>query len=115
MFEVGFIQWLQTFSVPALDTFVRTFTHLGSHYAYMAIIPFVYWAVDRRIGARLGGLFLTSMWLNGLVKEYMTLPRPDPELVRVMADEPSPGFPSGHSQGAMTLWGYLAVGLQRRW
>lgn len=115
MFDVGLIQWLQTFSFPALDRFFQLFTHLGSHYAYMAIIPFVYWVVDRRVGARLGGLFLTSMWLNGLVKEYMVLPRPDPELVRVMADEPSPGFPSGHAQGAMTLWGYLAVALQRRW
>lgn len=115
MFEVGLIQWLQTFSSPFLDTFFQMFTHLGSHYAYMAIIPFVYWAVDRRVGARLGGLFLFSMWLNGLLKEYMILPRPDPQLVRVMADEPSPGFPSGHAQGAMTLWGYLAVGLQRKW
>lgn len=115
MFEVGLIQWLQTFSSPALDTFFRLFTDLGSHYAYMLIIPFVYWAVDRQVGARLAGLFLTSMWLNGLVKEYMILPRPNPELVRVLADEPSPGFPSGHAQGAMTLWGYLAVALQRRW
>lgn len=115
MFDVGFIQWLQTFSSPFLDEFFRLFTHLGSHYAYMAIIPFVYWAVDRQIGARLGGVFLASMWLNGLVKEYLIMPRPDPELVRVLADEPSPGFPSGHAQGAMTLWGYLAIALRRRW
>src|SRR5690606_21159620 len=81
----------------------------------MAIIPFVYWAVDRQVGRRLAGLFLTSMWLNGLFKEYMVMPRPDPTAVRVLADEPSPGFPSGHAQGAMTLWGYLALQLRRRW
>lgn len=115
MFDVGFIQWLQQFSSPALDTFFGLITDLGSHYAYMAIIPFVYWAVDRRVGRGLAGLFLTSMWLNGLLKEYLVMPRPDPTAVRVLADEPSPGFPSGHAQGAMTLWGYLAVALRRRW
>lgn len=115
MFDVGFIQWLQGFSSPALDKFFTLLTDVGSHYAYMAIIPFVYWAVDRQVGRRLAGLFLTSMWLNGLIKEYMVMPRPDPTAVRVLADEPSPGFPSGHAQGAMTLWGYLALALQRRW
>ncbi len=115
MFDVSFIQWLQQFSSPGLDRFFLLLTDLGSHYAYMAIIPFVYWAVDRQVGRRLAGLFLTSMWLNGLFKEYMVMPRPDPTAVRVLADEPSPGFPSGHAQGAMSLWGYLAAALRRRW
>lgn len=115
VFDVGFIQWLQQFSSPALDRFFLLVTDIGSHYAYMAIIPFVYWAVDRQVGRRLAGLFLTSMWMNGLLKEYLVMPRPDPAAVRVLADEPSPGFPSGHAQGAMTLWGYLALSLRRRW
>ena len=104
LFDVSFIQWLQQFSSPVLDRFFLMVTDIGSHYAYMAIIPFIYWAVDRQVGRRLAGLFLTSMW-----------PRPDATAVRVLADEPSPGFPSGHAQGAMTLWGYLAVALRRRW
>ncbi len=115
LFDVSFIQWLQQFSSPVLDRFFLMVTDIGSHYAYMAIIPFIYWAVDRQVGRRLAGLFLTSMWLNGLLKEYLVMPRPDATAVRVLADEPSPGFPSGHAQGAMTLWGYLAVALRRRW
>jgi len=115
MFDVGFIQWLQQFSSPVLDRLFLLITDLGSHYAYMAILPFMYWAVDRHVGRRLAGLFLASMWVNGLIKEYLVMPRPDPAAVRVLADEPSPGFPSGHAQGAMTLWGYLALQLRRRW
>lgn len=115
VFDVGFIQWLQQFSAPVLDRLFLLVTDLGSHYAYMAIIPFIYWAVDRQVGRRVAGLFLTSMWLNGLLKEYLVTPRPDPSAVRVLVDEPSPGFPSGHAQGAMTLWGYLALQLRRRW
>lgn len=115
MFDVGIIQWLQTFSSPLLDGFFLVITALGSHYTYMLILPFVYWAVDRKVGRRLAGLFLGSMWLNGLLKEFLTLPRPSPEAVRVLVGEPSPGFPSGHAQGAITLWGYLAISLKRRW
>ena len=71
----------------------------------MAILPFVFWAVDRQVGRRLAGLILGTMWLNGLVKEHMVMPRPHPADVRVLGFEPSPGFPSGHAQGALTLWG----------
>lgn len=115
LFDVGLIQWLQSFSSGVLDAFFLAITALGSHYVYMLILPFIYWAIDRKVGRRLAGLFLTSMWVNGLVKEFLTLPRPNPELVRVLGNEPSPGFPSGHAQGAMTLWGYLAIAFQRKW
>lgn len=115
MFDVAVNQWFQSFSSPALDRFFLYFTELGSHYAYMLILPFIYWAVDRRIGRHVAGVLLASMWFNGLIKEYLTTPRPDPSLVRVLGDEPSPGFPSGHAQGAMTLWGFLALAVRRRW
>lgn len=115
MFDVGIIQWLQAYSTPWLDRFFTVFTQAGSHYAYMVILPFIYWAVDRQVGLRLAGLFLASMWLNGLLKEYLVMPRPDPALVRHMVTEPSPGFPSGHAQGATTLWGYLAVTYRTPW
>ncbi|WP_201738499.1 glycerophosphodiester phosphodiesterase family protein [Thermus thermamylovorans] len=106
---------LQSLSRPWLDAFFLLATQLGHHYAYMLILPFVYWAVDRRVGRQLAGVFLASMWLNGLLKEYLTLPRPDPAVVRHLVAEPSPGFPSGHAQGAATLWGYLAAAFRRRW
>lgn len=116
MFDVGFNQWIQERLVsPVLDVFFLGITALGSHYVYMVILLYVYWAVDRTVGRRLAGLFLTSMWLNGFIKETLTMPRPDPGLVRVLADEPSPGFPSGHAQGSITLWGYLAFAFRRRW
>lgn len=115
MFDIGLIQAIQKLSSPVLDWFFRLFTQLGSHYAYMLVLPFVYWVVDRRVGRRLTGIFLASMWLNGLIKEYWMLPRPSPDLVRVLSDEGGPGFPSGHVQGTVTVWGYLALAFARRW
>ncbi|MBO8142402.1 MAG: phosphatase PAP2 family protein [Firmicutes bacterium] len=115
MFDVGLIQSLQSFSTPWLDRFFISVTHLGSHYAYMAILLFLYWAVDRRVARELTAVFLASLWFNQLLKEYLVMGRPDPVLVRAMVTEPSPGFPSGHAQGAMTLWGYMALAFRRRW
>lgn len=115
MSDVGLIQWLQSFSTPRLDHFFLSVTHLGSHYAYMLILLFLYWCVDRQAARRATGLVLATMWFNGLAKEYLVMPRPDPALVRHLATETSPGFPSGHAMGAMALWGYLAVAFRRRW
>ena len=42
MFDIGLIQAIQKLSSPVLDWFFRLFTQLGSHYAYMLVLPFVY-------------------------------------------------------------------------
>jgi len=115
LFDVGLIQWFQSMSRPWLDQVAVLITHLGSHYAYMVILLFIYWCVDRQVGRRLVSVVLASFWFNGMVKEYLIMPRPDPNLVRHLVTETSPGFPSGHAQGAMTMWGYLAVAFRRRW
>ena len=115
MFEHGLIQWLQSFSTPWLDRLAVVITHLGSPYAYMLILLFVYWCVDRQVGRRLAAIVLVTLWFMGLVKELLGMPRPDPALVRQLVMEDSPGFPSGHAMGAVAMWGYLALAFRRRW
>lgn len=100
---------IQSFSTPGLDSFFTWVTHLGHEYAYILILLIVFWCVDRRIAHRVALLFLFSMWLNGLLKEVFATPRPSADQgVRVLVREHSFSFPSGHAQGAMTLWGALA-------
>ncbi len=116
MFDPGFNLWLQQFSAPWLDALMRFFTSLGSDYFYMALLPFLYWCVDRRRGHELAYLFLVSMWLNGFLKDVFNLPRPSAaEGVRQVVREYSNGFPSGHAQGSMTVFGYLYATFPRRW
>ena len=100
---------IQKLSTPFLDGFFKAITTIGHEYAYIVILLYVYWCVDRRIGHRAAILLLFSMWLNGLVKELVASPRPSPaQGVRVLVHEESYSFPSGHAQGGVTLWGYLA-------
>lgn len=116
MFDPAFNIWLQQLSSPALDRVMAFFTSLGTDYFYMALLPLVYWCVDRRRGHELAYLFLVSMWLNGLLKDVFNMPRPSAaEGVRQLAREYSNGFPSGHAQGSMTLYGYLFAAYRVRW
>ncbi len=75
----------------------------------MLLLPVIYWCLDKRLGARLGALFLGSMFLNFFLKDLFMLPRPEGNQVRILYPESGGGygFPSGHAQGNTTVWGYL--------
>ena len=73
-------------------------------------MPLIYWCVDRRTGARLLVLFLLSASLNAIAKVIADQPRPFQYDNRVLqlAHAGGGGLPSGHTQGAVVVWGYLA-------
>ncbi|MDI3317599.1 MAG: phosphatase PAP2 family protein [Bacillota bacterium] len=116
LLDPGVNLWLQQFSTPWLDRWMVAITTLGSATFYMLLLPPVYWLAGRREGHRLFFLFLVSMWLNGFFKAFFALPRPSAaEGVRQVVVETSNGFPSGHAQGSVTLWGFLAAEHRRIW
>lgn len=117
MWDTGIIHWLQQFRSPFLDQWFVAFTSLGTELAYILLIPVVYWGIDRYKGHRLAVIFLLSIWLNGVVKEWMAMPRPEPGVGGILrlAEAAGAGFPSGHAQGSMTLWGWLAIEFPRPW
>jgi len=101
--------WFQQFS-PALDLPFKAFTFMGDQPFFMLLLPLVYWCLNRRIGARLTMLFLFSAYLNTVVKVFAAQPRPyqvDPRVVPLYKAGGG-GFPSGHTQNAVVVWGYLA-------
>ncbi|BAS26067.1 glycerophosphodiester phosphodiesterase family protein [Limnochorda pilosa] len=110
MFDPAVNVWLQQFSNPLLDRFFLAFTALGTELFYILLLPALFWLVDRRRTHQVALVFLVSMALNGILKEWLVLPRPGPaEGVVPIATETSPGFPSGHAQGSATLWTSLAL------
>jgi membrane-associated phospholipid phosphatase len=108
------ISWTQQFS-PALDTLFKTITTLGAEEGFLLLLPLVFWCLDKRRGARLGALLMLSAYLNYALKALFDQPRPSADRVKVMAEETSPGLPSGHSQGALVFYGYLAAQARRGW
>ena len=113
----GAMDWLSP-SLPFIAalqklTFLRVpaifFSFLGNEEFFLLLLPFVYWCIDRKTGARLGILLLFSAALNDLLKVAFALPRPywlDSSLA--LLTENTFGFPSGHAQNAALLWTFLA-------
>jgi hypothetical protein len=81
-------------------------TFFGSEGFVLAMLPLIYWCVNREAGARIGIAILFSAFLNLWTKELFHQPRPydlDPSLG--LARESSYGLPSGHSQTSLVFWG----------
>lgn len=110
------ILWLQQFS-PTLDLPFTVLTTLGDELFFLMLLPFVYWCIDRRTGARLSVLFLVSVAINSLLKVLVNEPRPfryDPR-VRILHELETGGFPSGHTQSTTVIWLYLSLRYRRVW
>ena len=110
------IVWLQQFS-PQLDLPFKILTFLGNEEFFMLILPFVYWSLDRRAGTRLAILFLFSAYVNTVAKALAGQPRPFnyDKAVQPLIRAGGGGFPSGHTQSAVVIWGYLAAAFRRPW
>ena len=113
---INVVLWFQQFS-PTLDLPFKVLTFMGDEEFFLLLLPFVYWCLDRRTGARLAILFLFSAYLNASAKVLAGQPRPFAYDVRVrqLAEAVGGGLPSGHTQNAVVVWGYLAATFRRTW
>jgi membrane-associated phospholipid phosphatase len=102
------ILWVQSFSHPFLDGLFTAATFLGEEEFYLVFLPLIYWCFNKRVGIRLAYAFLLSSYLNLFLKDLFGIPRPDDPRIRFLQSETTPSFPSGHAQGAVVTWGYLA-------
>jgi len=103
------VLWFQQFS-PALDLPFKSLTFLGNLEFFLVFMPLIYWCVDRRMGARLLVLFLMSAYANAIAKVVADQPRPFQydSRVKPLVHTGGGGLPSGHTQGTVVVWGYLA-------
>jgi membrane-associated phospholipid phosphatase len=116
-----FIIFLQSFASPFMDKLMYYITQLGSERAYIVFLIVVFLSIDSAIGRRLGLFLLLSFYINQHLKMFMDTTRPfilDPSIIRsseAIATAEGGGFPSGHAQSSMTLWGLMAFYFRRRW
>ncbi|WP_246028100.1 phosphatase PAP2 family protein [Leptospira fletcheri] len=98
-----------TFLDSLLGPLSVLFHYLGSTAFFMALVSFIYLCVDRKIGIRMAlGLMLAGI-LNGSCKAIFQSSRPVglPFAQELGISESSYGFPSGHVQTAVVLYGIL--------
>jgi membrane-associated phospholipid phosphatase len=119
----GIWQWginliivIQQVHGPVLDGIFRAITFTGEEQFYLFLFPLILWCIDYSFGAVLAIFFLLSDTVNIFFKELFRHPRPfdlSPGLKLSEAD--GYGMPSGHAQMAVTVWGAIAVRVQKTW
>jgi len=115
LFNETILNHLHLFIGRWFDYLMIFFTMLGNEISYTLIIPILYWCYNKEIAIKAGLVFLVSAGINDIAKIIFNNPRPDilkllPE-IQELAKKYSPGnqgFPSGHTQGAVSFFGSLA-------
>lgn len=111
--SMDLINWLQQFrSIKAVEYFFQFFTFLGNDEFYMIFFGILIWCVSKPLGFWSAAVLLISGLVSGLAKDLTALERPSLEGMKQLE---SHAFPSGHTLTAVTVWGYLAIRLKRRW
>lgn len=111
---IDVVLWFQQFS-PTFDLPFQALTFMGDTEFFLLILPLMYWCIDRGSGARLLVVFLASSLINEAAKAIATQPRPFQydDRVKQLAEGQGGGFPSGHTQNSVVLWGYLAYQINK--
>jgi membrane-associated phospholipid phosphatase len=104
------MEWVLSVRAEWLTPIMKIFTFLGDEEFFLLFLPLAYWLWRKHIMGRVGMVLLFTFVLNAVIKGIFQVPRPDMIEHLVAADDWS--FPSGHSQGAMVLWGWLAYELK---
>lgn len=107
------IEFLQSLRSPVLDIIFKSFTFLGNQEFYILLLPVIYWSWRKETMQKLAFLLLISFALNAFFKNAFALPRPPLAYHLVSAE--GYGLPSGHAQGAITLWGFVFLSSGKNW
>jgi undecaprenyl-diphosphatase len=113
---IGVIEAMQALGSVPLNSLFKGITFLGNEEFYLLFIPLIFWCLDRRLGSRLVYLLMIASFVNYGLKSLFAEPRPfliAPGINLIEAD--GYGFPSGHAQLAVVIWGVLAFELGRKW
>ena len=114
-------EFLRGIATPGLDGVMKVITDLGSTGFYMAVIPVLYWCINKSLGFRLAIALSISNYINVGIKfifcrlrPYVVFPHLDaPEYLKLTGTGYS--FPSGHAQVSSTFWTYLARSAREKW
>lgn len=118
-FELDLIHWLQTFRSTFMDYFVQFWTLFGEELIIIGILGFLYWCYDKVIGEKVGVAVFVSLVLNSVIKVLVARPRPflaDDTITNIRPSTATGyAFPSGHTQGAATVFTSFACWLKKKW
>ncbi len=108
--QIEIIKFIQQIANPFWDGFFTLISILGEEVFLIALLGFIYWCYDKRMGYKVGFLYALNAPLNFALKAIFNAPRPiGSEGVRTIYEGTATGssFPSGHSQLGGGLFYFL--------
>ena len=106
------LSWVEGIRTPALSVFFEDISLAGYPTLLILFISFGYFFWSPSRFSRIAMMLFISGLINGFLKDFFQDPRP---LIELMLDPKvgtSYGWPSGHAQIAVTLWGLIAYELK---
>lgn len=116
--EIQFLQFLESLRTDFWVKLFEGITMLGEETILILIIAVLYFAFDKRLALRIGYITVTSMCVNGVVKNIVKRPRPfaSGEVTPARAHTATGySFPSGHTQTISTWSTAFAMYFKKRW
>lgn len=116
--QIDYLLWLQNFrdvSGHVFDKFFTIITLFGEVTIPIIVITVFYWAINKRVGTFLLWSYMFGFVVNHFAKATACIYRPwilDSRvhpLAQAIPAATGYSFPSGHTAGAVSIWGGLAV------
>ncbi len=112
---IAFILWVQSIN-PGLDPIFSAINFLQTEDFFLIALPIVFWCINKRVGATLAVLFLTSDFVVRLLKGITGVARPYDvnSHIRNLDPQTDLSFPSAGAMDTMIFWGFLATEFEHR-
>ena len=109
------LSWVLPLRNDLLTGFFSNVTLLGYDIFLFIFISFGFYFFRSRIFYQAGLLLFLTGAVNLFLKDFYQDPRPDAIYAIDLKTGDSFGWPSGHAQMAIVLWGWLALHVERTW
>ena len=109
--EIDIIKTLQKISNSFFDTVFLGLTKLGEEVIIIAVMVVMLWCFDKRFGLLMGLNFFAAALAVNILKNVIKRPRPFVGDNSLSIGQQTHGysFPSGHTQGAASIYSTLAI------
>lgn len=109
------MDWVLPLRTPFLNGFFELITLAGYPLFLIMFLCFGYFALGSKRFFHTAMLLMAAGLLNSWLKDFGQDPRPDMLYALDGRVGDSYGWPSGHTQIAVVLWGYLAYTMRQNW
>ena len=116
-FELGFLKWLEGLRTSFLNAVFEGITLLGEETLIILLVVALWFAVDKKLAQQVFFVTITSLSVNGIIKNFAKVPRPFTKGISCVRLDTATGyaFPSGHTQGFATWSSFFAVKFKKTW